>query len=141
MNVLKIPFVEKVGLTKTADGQLELAFKEDVQNHLATIHASAQFTLAETASGEALQQQFPELDGKVIPVLRDADIKFKKPALQNIYAQASISEESCAKFNEQFSKKGRASIDVNVDIKDVEGTVTSIGTFNWFVQSIEGSNG
>ena len=137
MNVLEIPFVEKVGLTKTADDQLELVFKKDVQNHLNTIHASAQFTLAETASGEALQQQFPELGGKVIPVLRDAGIKFKKPALQNIYAQASISDESRLKFSEQLSKKGRASINVNVDIKDVEGTVTSVGTFNWFVQSIE----
>ena len=134
MDVLKIPFVEKVGLTKRADGQLELAFKEDVQNHLATIHASAQFTLAETASGEALQQQFPELVGKVIPVLRDSEIKFKKPALQNIYAHASISDESRLKFTEQFSRKGRASISVDVSIQDREGTVTCVGIFNWFVQ-------
>ena len=137
MNVLKIPFVEKAGITKTADGQLELVFREDIQNHLNTIHASAQFTLAETASGEVLQQQFPELVGKVVPVLRDSEMKFKKPALQNIYAQASISDESRSKFSEQFSKKGRASITVHVDIKDVEGTVTSIATFNWFVQSLE----
>ena len=136
MNVLEIPFVEKVGISKTDDGQLELVFKKDVQNHLNTIHASAQFTLAETASGEALQQQFPELVGKVVPLLRDSDIKFKKPALYNIYAHAVISDASRLKFSEQFSKKGRASISVDVSIKDSEGTVTCVGMFNWFVQSI-----
>jgi len=136
MNVLEIPFVEKVGITQNADDQLELAFKEDVQNHLNTIHASAQFTLAETASGKALLQQFPELVDKVIPLLRDADIKFKKPALKTIHAEASISDESSLKFSEQFAKKGRASIAVDVTIVDSEGTVTCVGRFNWFVQSI-----
>ena len=137
MDVLKIPFVETVGITKTADGKLELAFKKDVQNHLETVHASAQFTLAETASGEALQQQFPELVGKVVPLLRDSEVKFKKPALQNIYAEASISDESRSKFKEQFSKKGRAAIGVDVTVKDAEGTVTCVGAFNWLVQSME----
>ena len=141
MNVLKIPFVKKVGITKRADDQLELTFKEDVQNHLQTIHASAQFTLAETASGKALLQQFPELEGKVIPLLRDADIKFKKPALKTIHAEASISDELRLKFSEQLAKKGRASIAVDVKIVDSEGTMTCAGTFNWFVQSIESSKG
>ena len=136
MNVLKIPFVDTVGITKRADDQLELEFKKDVQNHLNTIHASAQFTLAETASGKALLQQFPELEGKVIPLLRDADIKFKKPALKTIHAKAAISDELCLKFSEQLAKKGRASIAVDVTIVDSEETVTCVGTFNWFVQSI-----
>lgn len=137
MDVLNIPFVEKVGITKSADDRLELAFSSGVQNHVQTLHASAQFTLAETASGEALQREFPKLVGKVIPILRDSEIKFKKPALKNVYAEAVVSDESHIKFSEQFSRKGRASIQVSVQVKDVDGTVTCIGTFNWFVQKIE----
>ena len=78
MDVVQIPFVKKVGITQAVNGKLELAFSDDTHNHLATMHASAQFTLAETASGEFLQTLFPELVGKVIPVLRDATVKFKK---------------------------------------------------------------
>ena len=136
MNVLEIPFVKKVGISKTDTNKLELAFTTDTHNHLETMHASAQFTLAETASGEFLQTLFPELVGKVVPVLRDASVKFKKPAVKNIIAYPSISDEAREKFNNQFSKKGRASICVDVEIKDIDDTVTSIASYNWFVQKL-----
>ncbi|MDD2830510.1 MAG: DUF4442 domain-containing protein [Sulfuricurvum sp.] len=68
MDILKIPFVEKVGIEQDEKG-LKLIFRSDNLNHIATVHASAQFTLAETASGEALQRLFPDLVGKVIPSL------------------------------------------------------------------------
>lgn len=136
MNVLEIPFVKKVGITKTKNNQLELPFSTDTHNHLQTMHASAQFTLAETASGEYLQTLFPDLVGKVIPVVRDANVKYKKPANKNIIAYPSITEEEIEKFNTQFNKKGRASISVNVEIKDIENTVTCIASYNWFVQKL-----
>lgn len=137
MDVIEIPFVKKVGITKTKNSELELKFTTDSQNHLETMHASAQFTLAETASGEFLQKLFPELVGKVVPVLRDANIKFKKPAIKNIIAHPSVSDDAREKFESQFNKKGRASITVNVDIKDLDNTLTCITNYNWFVQKIE----
>ena len=137
MNIVEIPFVKKVGITKNKNGELELPFTSDTHNHLETMHASAQFTLAETASGEFLQTLFPDLAGKVIPVLRDATVKFKKPAIKSIIAYPSITDESREKFITQFYKKGRATISVDVDIKDIENTVTCITTCNWFVQKIE----
>lgn len=134
MNVLEIPFVKKVGITKNENNELALAFSEDTHNHLQTIHASAQFSLAETASGDFLQTLFPELVGNVIPVVRDATIKYKKPAIKNITAHPSISDDSRDKFTAQFERKGRASISVDIEVKDSEGTVTCIATYNWFVQ-------
>ena len=136
MDVVEIPFVKKVGITKTKNNELELAFTSDTHNHLETMHASAQFTLAETASGEFLQTLFPELVGKVIPVLRDAAVKFKKPAVKNIIAYPSMHDDAREKFNVQFAKKGRASLCVDVEVKDIDGIVTSIASYNWFVQKI-----
>ena len=136
MDVVKIPFVEKVGIERQPGGDLGLDFDETVHNHLQTIHASAQFALAETASGEALQTLFPELVGKVVPVMRDSNIKYKKPAKKSITAHPSIAEEVITKFKQQLDKKGRASISVVVEIKDQDNVVTSTGTFNWFVQSM-----
>ena len=137
MNVVEIPFVKKVGIEKNGDGDLHLQFDNSVHNHLQSIHASAQFTLAETASGELLQIEFPDLVGKVIPVLRDSQIKFRKPALKSISAFPSISNDSIQKFTDQLLKKGRASVSVSVEIKDSDETITSVGVFNWFVQQID----
>ena len=137
MNVIEIPFVDKVGIQINTNGELELPFYAGVQNHLQTIHASAQFALSETASGEILQRSFPDLAGKVIPVLRESQIKFKRPANRKIVAYPSVTAESLSKFDEQISKKGRALISVEVQVKDVDGIVTCTGTFKWFLQLIE----
>lgn len=137
MDVTEIPFVEKVGITRTEDGVLTLPFGRTIQNHLKTFHASAQFTLAETASAELLQQLFPELVGKVVPVLRESSIKFKKPANKTIVARARVSDDAVATFREQLEKKGRALLAIDVEVIDSEDVSTCVGTFNWFVQGLE----
>lgn len=137
MNILQIPFVEKTGIQRDSEGALALTFNDSIHNHLQTIHASAQFTLAETASGEFLQNKYPDLAGKVIPLLRESQAKFKKPATNSIAAYASVTSEASEKFNIQFQKKGRASLPVYVEIKDTEDTVTFTGTFTWFIQRVE----
>jgi acyl-coenzyme A thioesterase PaaI-like protein len=130
-----IPFVKHVGIEEK-NNELSLNFKENILNHINTIHASAQFTLAETQSGIYLQSLFPELEGKVIPVLRDAQIKYKKPAQEKIIAFASANEEAIEKFKGQFDKKGRGSLQIGVVIKDINDVVTCQATFTWFVQAL-----
>lgn len=136
MDITEIPFVKKMGIARTRPGTLELFFDDSLHNHVQTMHASAQFALAETASGEYLQRLFPDLDGQVVPVLRDSQIKFKKPANKTIRAHPSVSDEAANKFREQLEKKGRSSISVNVEVKDTENVVTCTGVFNWFVQKM-----
>jgi len=136
VKITDIPFIKKVGVEKSQEGKLGLSFDKSVQNHLQTIHASALFTLAEAASGEALQIAFPELVGKVAPMVRDSQIKFRKPALKAVSATSSIEDESVQKFNLQFEKKGRALITVSVEVKDSDGVLVCSGVFNWFVQSV-----
>ncbi len=136
MNVIEIPFVKLLDIKQEAQ-TLSLAYKNDVLNHVNTIHASAQFTLAETDSGLYLQKLFPELEGKVIPLLRDATIKYKKPAQEKIIAYSNVDEENLIKFREQFAKKGRGSIGVSVQVKDINNTLTTLAHFTWFVQTIE----
>ena len=135
MKATDIEFVKLVGIQESEE-QVSLEYKKDVLNHINTIHASAQFTLAETQSGLHLQKLFPELDGKVIPVLRDANVKYRKPALKKIIAFASVNEENLKKFKEQFSKKGRGLIEIGVDVKDIDDVCTTSAVFTWFVQSL-----
>ena len=129
-----IPFVKYIGI-KENKKQLPLDMKNNIYNHVATIHAAAQFTLAETESGMHLQTLFPDLKQKVIPLLRDAQIKYKKPAAQKIFAYSSVKVEDVEKFKMQFGKKGRALLQISVEIRDINDTLTSEARFLWFVQA------
>ena len=135
MDVTQIPFVKHIGIEK--DGQtLKLEASDTVQNHMQTIHASAQFTLAETQSGLFLQRIFPELEGKVLAVLRGSTVKYKNPAISTIYATASIEEDMKDKFLNQLERKRRATIVIGVQVLDEEEILTMQGNFTWFVQKI-----
>ena len=135
MKATDIEFVKLVGI-KQSENSVSLEYKKDLLNHIESIHASAQFTLAETQSGLHLQELFPELVGNVVPMLRESKIKYKKPALKSITAFAKCSDENITKFKEQFSKKSRATLSVSVEVKDSEGVLTSFSEFIWFVQKI-----
>ena len=105
-------------------------------NHLETIHAGAQFALAETQSGLYLQVLFPELEGKAVPLLRDAQIRYRNPARQKITAIAFSDNDAVEKFRGQLAKKGRGSLHVAVDVRDIDDVLVSQATFTWFVQML-----
>jgi len=135
LKVTDIPFVNHIGIEQNND-KLSLDFNDDVLNHIKTVHASTQFALAETQSGIHLQNLFPELEGKVLPVLRDAQIKYKKPAMEKIIAFSSANEEAVEKFKLRFGKKGRGSLQIDVEVKDINDVLTCQATFIWFIQTL-----
>ena len=129
---MKIPFVEYLGIEQEEDS-LILEPKKELENHIGTIHASAQFTLAETASGMFLLKEFPDMEA-VIPLLRSSSVKYKAPATSKLSAKATLTQDEKERFLHQFTKKGRATICVKVEIMDIKGVVTMIGEFHWFIQ-------
>jgi acyl-coenzyme A thioesterase PaaI-like protein len=137
MHVTNIPFAKHIGIEKKDEGTLKLEATKIVQNHIQSIHASAQFALAETQTGLYLQLAFPEFVGKVVGVLRGSTVKYKNPATISIYAVASIDKEMKEKFLSQFERKGRASIVVDVEVLDVENILTMQGKFSWYVQKLQ----
>jgi acyl-coenzyme A thioesterase PaaI-like protein len=136
MEVTEIPFVKQIGITEE-ESQLTLAPALEVTNHIGTIHASAQFTLAETVSGLFLQEEFSDIKGEVLPLLRSTTVKYKSPAMTKLKAVARVDDELKTKFKEQFLKRGRASIAVNVELLDSNEQVTMAGEFVWFVQRVK----
>ncbi len=139
MDITQVPFSKHIGIKHSDDeGKLILPFADHVKNHLGTFHAGAQFSLMETASGEFLQQQFPELVGKVIPVLRKAEAKYKKPATSDLKAFAKADKRSLETFFRQFQQKGRGNISVTVELIDENGEITTHAIYEWFVQSLSG---
>ena len=98
------------------------------------VAAAAQFSLAELASGEHLLRLFPELIDKVIPVLRGSRLKYRKPANSKVSAYPSIKSKAVSRFREQYDKKGRGLISIDVEIRDTAGIITSAGSFSWYIQ-------
>jgi acyl-coenzyme A thioesterase PaaI-like protein len=138
VNVLDIPFNRLLGIqsSDTAGAQLRLGASPNHLNHLETVHASAQFALAEAASGLLLLERFKEHSARVVPVVRRAEVKFSKPARGEILASAALASDG-EKVIRDLAGKGRAQAIVEVKVKDGAGGVTMSATFEWFIQKMQ----
>ena len=136
MDVTQIPFAKHIGIERKEECTLKLEATQVVQDHIQTIHASAQFALAETQSGLFLQLEFPTLADKVLALLRTTTVKYINPATSSIYAIANLEDGVKEKFLSQIERKGRASIVVHVEVKDIDDVLTMKGEFQWYVQKI-----
>ena len=139
MDVTKLPFNAWIGLEKPQPGEpglLSLQTRTAHQNHLGTVHASAQFALAEAASGDYLVHCFPELAVGYLAVLRHVDAKFRRPAQGTLQTKAAVADEPRTKFLADLAAKGRAFLEVEVSVSDASGAVTCTGSFEWYVQRV-----
>ena len=138
LDLLKIiPFANYVGIKIRDNKLLKLMPKREVENHIGTVHAAAQFTLAETQSGLYLLSLFPKYADDVVPLLRSSNIKYKYPATTELTAEATVTPENKLKFEKEFEKRGKAMIVIKIKIKDTNDKITMIGDFGWYVQRKE----
>lgn len=136
MDITAIPFNRLIKIARSDEPNylLQLADSADYENHLGTVHASAQLALAEATSGELLMQTFPELGQNVLAVVRRMEAKFRKPLKGKILSKAAIPPHETEKLIEQLQTKGRGSISVEVEIVDTHGATGLICVVEWFVQ-------
>lgn len=124
-----VPFRDHVGIKEGV-----LVMSQDIQNHLGSIHAGAQYTFAENASGEYLLSLFSRYKEDVIPLLREGVMQYKKEATSMLYSQVLVQEEAIEKFMKNLEMKNRAIITAEVKLFDQEDEIVSVGSFKWFVQ-------
>jgi acyl-coenzyme A thioesterase PaaI-like protein len=133
VDVTGIPFNRLLGL-KAESGTLTLPANPSYGNHLGTVHAGAQFALAEAASGQWLLDRFGAQAAEDLAVVRHADVKFRRPASGELRAQADVPAEEADRFLDALSRRGRATIEVRVRLLDAGGSVTLEASFEWFAQ-------
>ena len=135
MDITALPFNRMIGLTRSEREGALLSLPGDVRytNHLGTIHAGAMLALAENTSGECLLREFRDLGFAVLPVVRRLEAKFRKPAHGRIHASAALPHETRAEFLTTLTSKGRALLDVSVELCDESGTVVMSATVEWFI--------
>lgn len=134
MDVTKLPFNEFIGLKPSdhPDYLLMLENNANYFNHLETVHASAQFALAEATSGHFLLNEFAGLDD-IIPVVRKVEVNFRKPANGEIYSTAKFLHTEKEEVLEAINQKGRALLNVEVSLFDKDAKAVMRSVFEWLV--------
>jgi acyl-coenzyme A thioesterase PaaI-like protein len=133
MDVAQIPFNHFLGLQ--SDGSvLTLPAGEKYANHLGTVHAGAQFALAEAASGQWLLGKFGDRAADYLAVVRHVDLKYRRPASGELTASAEVPAEEAERFRDTLERRGRAAIEVRVEVLAADGSITLEATFEWFAQ-------
>ena len=119
-----------------ADHLLEMPFTPRLHNHLSTMHAAAQFALAEAASAECLQRHFGASAGAVFAVVRGVEVKYRKPATAELLAFGTPSEDTLAQLISEVTTRGRSTAVILIDLKDRTGTLTLHAKFDWFISRL-----
>lgn len=135
MRITDLPFNKLVDINVSDDKDylLRLDDKIDYTNHLGTVHASALFSLAEATSGHFLLINFPEFQTDLIPVVRQVEAKYRKPANGIINSTAILIDNSIEGIKEQLIIKKRASVKLKVELFDSNKINVMTGNFEWFV--------
>lgn len=136
MDILAIPFHKFLNLKEHTGEEYIFEVKErpEYLNHLQTIHACVQLSLAEASSGEFLLQEFSELKTKVIPVIRRTEVKYHRPANGTLYSRASFQSANKAEVSDELLKRGRIIVQVKVEIFDNRKNKVLTAIFDWFLK-------
>jgi acyl-coenzyme A thioesterase PaaI-like protein len=137
IEITQLPFNQLVGIEKCTDkegGIFQLPQDGKYSNHLDTVHASALFSLAEASSGQFLIDhiKLPDTE-KIVPLLRRADIKYRKPATGRILSRGDYIEEDWKVFHDTFDRRKRALIAFRIDLLDLDDRVLAQAKFEWFI--------
>jgi acyl-coenzyme A thioesterase PaaI-like protein len=133
MMTATVPFARTLGLQylevrpEAGDGVAAVVALPDaaeLHNHVGGPHASAIFTLGETASGAVVMAAFGDQVGRATPLAVSAEIAYRKLAMGEVRATARLGRPRADILAELDSGK-RPEFEVPVEIATVDGTVTT----------------
>jgi acyl-coenzyme A thioesterase PaaI-like protein len=134
----RLPFNELVGIkvlvAEPTRGKCKLPFREGLGNHVNTMHAGAQFSLIEAASGAALMASFADMLEDVVPLASGAEVAYRAPALGDCTAEATVDQEDIDRVREELKTNKRAKISVRVSLADSQGTISTEATVMWHLR-------
>ena len=136
MKTTDVPFNKHLDIkkeSKDSDFLLSLDAQTKHMNHLGSIHASVLFSLAEAASGEFLLNNFKNISNKVIPVVRKAEVKFRKVVNRKISAKAGLVGTTKKEVLDELTTRKRALVKVKADIYDIDFSIVFSSVFEWFI--------
>lgn len=118
-----------------AEHLLEMPWAEERCNHVGTVHAAAQFALAEAASAECLRRTLPDLvSPQILAVVRAVETRFRRAATGGLHACGRLTPAEVAEFRAGLARRGQAFISVAVELRLATGETTLAGRITWYVR-------
>ena len=133
-----VPFAGHTGVelleisAEQATAQLEQ--RPETENHIASQHAGAMFTLGEAASGAAMAGAFITQILSLRPVAANAQIKYVKVAKGTLTATARVAGDVAA-LDATLKADGKVQFAVEVDIADAEGDTVAEMSVDWYLSA------
>lgn len=133
--VLGMPITKLLSINKSEleEFLLQLNSNKNLLNHLATIHASMLFSLAEISSGYFLAKHFDEVAPYTLPILRNSSVKYKSSAIGTIYSKARLKGISKTEIINALKSKRKALFTIEVKLFNEESKLVVQSDFEWFV--------
>jgi acyl-coenzyme A thioesterase PaaI-like protein len=98
-------------------------------NHLGSMYAGTLFGMAEMLGGVIL---FPSVDFEsYLPTVKEISIRYRRPALSDITAVATLDPETLTRIRDEARERGRSEYRVDATLTDTSGNVvgTTYGTY------------
>lgn len=131
MKITDLPFVKHVGVTTNKNG-LCLELSNPVSNHVGSLHAGALYTLAEAASGQLVIETFMYKFPNAQAVVRNGEIKYRRPAMQKCSAKANVEQRSVEHAIDALEQRGRTLLEIHVKLT-TETDVVADAEFTWWL--------
>jgi thioesterase domain-containing protein len=122
-----VAFVERMKLKalELKPGYVKLwAPLQGNENHVGGMYAGALFTLAEMPGGALFLTTFDAT--KYYPVIKEATIRYRRPARTDCTVEVSISESEVQRIREEAERNGKAEFTLECEIKDQHGEVVAM---------------
>jgi acyl-coenzyme A thioesterase PaaI-like protein len=123
----KIDFVKRSGLKAELlePGHVRLRMPlQGNQNHIGSMYAGALFTLAEIPGGALFLTSFDVQ--RFYPVIKELNLRFRRPASSDILVEASLSAEQIASIQGEIEREGKAEYRLELQLTDSNGEVVAI---------------
>ncbi|MHB9800042.1 YiiD C-terminal domain-containing protein [Pseudomonas sp. MT3] len=121
-----IAFVKRTGLKaevlEPGHVRLRMPLKGN-ENHIHNMYAGALFTVAELPGGILMLTSFDAR--RYYPIVKEAGLRFLRPAASDITVDAWLSEEEIQRIAEEATHNGKSDFVLDLQLKDKDGTVVA----------------
>lgn len=137
-------FIQNIPLNKTMGIEITAITRDSAtatlreqpahHNHIATPHAAAIFALAEAASGACVGGAFAEEMGRLTPLAKEGNIRYRKVARGDLTAKARLVEPLADLLAALPSSEKGVEAHVEVVVTDAQGNEATQVTMTWFLK-------